>query len=273
MEFEHEHRAKCATCSCARTTDGEYAIPFLVVVDAFHSETVGFADLVLPDTTYLERYDAISLLDRPISEPDAAADAIRHPILALDRDVRPWQDVLVELASRLKFPAFTRADGSRKFADYRDFIVNYEKFPGIGFLAGWRGEDGESPLRGKPNPKQWEKYIENQSFFTYPWPENMRYYRFANKDYLEFAEKHALFGTPPVQVVLQMYSEPLQKFRLAGQRLYDGPQPTSLVDCERLARYFDPLPFWYAPLEGAHAACDRAASPTSIRCMPSRSDR
>ena len=154
------------------------------------------------------------------------------------------------------------ADGTRKFADYRDFIVNYEKFPGIGFLAGWRGENGESPLRGKPNPKQWEKYIENQSFFTYPWPENMRYYRFANKDYLEFAEKHALFGTPPVQVVLQMYSEPLQKFRLAGQRLYDGPQPASLVDCERLATYFDPLPFWYAPLEGAHrqpAQADAAA--------------
>ena len=42
---------------------------------------MGFADLVLPDTTYLERYDAISLLDRPISEPDAAADAIRHPVV------------------------------------------------------------------------------------------------------------------------------------------------------------------------------------------------
>jgi anaerobic selenocysteine-containing dehydrogenase len=166
-----------------------------------------------------------------------------------DRDVRPWQDVLVELASRLKFPAFTRPDGSRKFSDYRDFIVNYEKLPGIGFLAGWRGKDGESHLRGEPNPKQWEKYIEHQSFFSYPWPDNMRYYRFANKDYLEFAEKHALFGTPPVQVILQIYSEPLQKFRLAGQGLYDGPQPSSPTDRERLATYFDPLPFWYEPLE------------------------
>ena len=238
-----------------RTDDsGAYVIPFVVVVDAFQSETVQFADLVLPDTTYLERYDAISLLDRPISDPDSAADAIRHPILPLDRDVRPWQDVLVELALRLKFPAFTREDGSRKFKDYKDFIINYEKFPGVGFLAGWRGEDGQSHLRGAPNPKQWEKYIENQSFFRYVWPDNMRYYRFANKDYLEFAEKHALFGTPPVQVILQMYSEPLQKFRLAGQGLYDGPQPTTMRDCERLATYFDPLPFWYAPLENREMA-------------------
>ena len=140
-----------------------------------------------------------------------------------------------------------------KFKDYKDFVVNYEKVPGIGLLSGWRGADGEKSLRGEPNPHQWERYVENQCFFTYPWPENMRYYRYANKDYLEFAEKHALFGTPPVQVILQVYSEPLQKFRLAGQGLYDGPQPTSLVDCERLAKYFDPLPFWYAPLEGAQA--------------------
>jgi anaerobic selenocysteine-containing dehydrogenase len=231
--------------------NGEYAIPFVVVADAFQSETVAFADLVLPDTTYLERYDAISLLDRPISEPDAAADAIRHPVVQPDRDVRPWQEVLVELASRLEFPAFTRPDGSRKFRDYKDFVVNYEKVPGIGFLAGWRGKHGDKALRGEPNPNQWERYVENQSFFSYPWPENMRYYRYANKDYLEFAEKHALFGTPPVQVILQLYSEPLQKFRLAGQRLYDGRQPPSLTDCQRLATYFDPLPFWYAPLEGA----------------------
>ena len=33
---------------------------------------VAYADLVLPDTTYLERYDCISLLDRPISDADGA---------------------------------------------------------------------------------------------------------------------------------------------------------------------------------------------------------
>ena len=33
-----------------------------------------YADLILPDTTYLERWDCISLLDRPISEADGPAD-------------------------------------------------------------------------------------------------------------------------------------------------------------------------------------------------------
>ena len=36
---------------------GEYKIPFLIVCDAFQSEMVAYADLVLPDTTYLERHD------------------------------------------------------------------------------------------------------------------------------------------------------------------------------------------------------------------------
>src|SRR5690606_32605519 len=123
------------------------------------------------DTTYLERYDAISLLDRPISEADTVADAIRHPVLALDRDVRPWQEVLVDLAGRLDFPAFTKLDGSAKYADYRDFIVRYERAPGIGFLGGYRGAEGTQSIVGEPNAKQWEAYIEHQAFFSHRLPE------------------------------------------------------------------------------------------------------
>ena len=228
--------------------DGEYKIPFLVVVDAFYSEMVGFADLVLPDTTYLERYDTISILDRPISDPDAICDSIRAPILELDRDVRPWQEVMVELAGRLKFPAFVNEDGSCKYKDYRDFITRFEKAPGIGFLAGWRGENGEQSIRGKPNPQQWERYIENESFFHYELPQNQRFYRFANKDYLEFA-KDAGFNTVSDPIVIELYSEPLQKFRLAAQGLYDGPQPNNQIDRDRVKTFFDPLPFYYTPLE------------------------
>ena len=228
----------------AKDEAGNHKIPFLVVADAFDSETVRFADLVLPDTTYLERYDAISFLDRPISEPDAAADAIRHPILPLDRDVRPWQDVLVELATRLKFPAFINTEGERKFAGYTDFIVNYERAPGIGFLGGFRGKDGEKSLRGEPNPNQWRDYIKAESFFAHHWPENQRWMRGVNRDYLQ-AAADAAFIPKAEPIIAQLYSEPLQKFRLAGQGLYAGPQPTREVDKRRLKNYFDPLPAWY----------------------------
>jgi len=229
---------------------GEYKLPFLVVSDAYHAEIVNYADLVLPDTTYLERHDTISMLDRPISEPDTAADSIRQPVLELDRDVKPWQEVLVEIASRLKFPAFTKEDGSRKFEDYKDFIVNFEKEPGIGFLSGWRLDDdgNEVHLRGKPNPKQWERYKENQSFFAHHLKPNEQFYRFCNKDYLDLAN-HAgwVHGHDPI--IMELYSETLQKFHLAGQGLYDGPQPSRPEHKERLVNYFTPLPEYYKPLE------------------------
>jgi anaerobic selenocysteine-containing dehydrogenase len=240
----------------SKDENGEHKIPFLVVVDAFHSETVNFADLVLPDTTYLERFDAISMLDRPISEPDSPCDSIRQPVLKPDRNVRPWQEVLVDLASRLGFPAFVDEAGQPKYSGYTDFITRWEKAPGIGFLAGWRGEDGKSDMRGAPNPDQWKRYSENQCFYQYHLPERMRFYRFANRDYLDWA-KEVGFNASSEPIVMEIYSETLQKFRLAGQGLYEGPQPSDPTDRERLVRYCDPLPDWYVPLEeqridGAH---------------------
>jgi anaerobic selenocysteine-containing dehydrogenase len=230
--------------------DGEYKIPFIVVSDAYHSEMVNFADLVIPDTTYLERWDTISMLDRPISEPHAACDAIRQPVIQPDRDVLSWQQVQLEMGMRLGFPALTNADGSRKFKDYQDFIINWEREPGIGFLAGWRLDDNgnEVHLRGKPNPKQWERYVENGAFFEMHLPKNIRYYRHANKDYLEFAKSVAWVGNTN-QIVMELYSETQQRFKLAGQGLYDGPMPTEEHHKERLVKYFHPLPIYYKPLE------------------------
>ncbi|MEI2680040.1 MAG: molybdopterin oxidoreductase family protein [Burkholderiaceae bacterium] len=235
---------------CAKDAQGEYKIPFIVVSDAFDSETVRFADLVLPDTTYLERFDTISLLDRPISEPDTVADAIRHPVVPLDRDVRPWQEVLVDLAARLGFPAFCEPDGRPRYQGYEDFIVRYERAPGIGFLAGWRGAQGDQHLKGAPNPDQWQAYIDGKSFFAHHWPANMMFNRGMNRAYLDEAARVGFIGKPD-PIVMQIWSEPLQKFRLAGQGLYQGPRPTRPQDRERLSRYFDPLPIWYAPLETA----------------------
>ncbi len=82
-------------------TTGEYVIPHIIYSDAYASEMVHYADLILPDTTYLERWDCISLLDRPISEADGPADAIRQPVVEPDRDVRPFQTVLLDLGARL----------------------------------------------------------------------------------------------------------------------------------------------------------------------------
>ena len=136
--------------------DGEYKIPFIVVCDAFHSETTAFADLILPDTTYLERHDVMSMLDRPISEFDGPVDSVRIPVLPPTGECKPFQEVLIELGTRLKLPAFVTKEGERKYRDYPDFIVNWETAPGsgIGFLIGMarQGRRKIHERRTEPEP-------------------------------------------------------------------------------------------------------------------------
>ena len=228
---------------------GEYVIPKIIYSDAYFSEMVASADLILPDTTYLERWDCISLLDRPISDPDGPADSIRQPVVAPDRDVRPFQDVMLDLGARLGMPGFVNDEGGAKYpGGYSDYIVNHERAPGIGPLAGWRGENGEHYGKGAPNPKQLEKYIENGCFNMHHLEPSQRYFKHANKDYLDWAKSVGFIGsTDPI--VFQLYSEPLQKFRLAAQG--HGPIVPPDHHKRRVEMFFDPLPFWYAPFEGA----------------------
>ncbi len=229
--------------------DGEYKIPFLIVCDAFQSETVAFADLVLPDTTYLERHDVMSMLDRPISEYDGPVDAVRVPILPPTGECKPFQEVLIELGTRLKLPAFVDADGNRKYRDYPDFIVNYETAPGsgIGFLSGWRGKNGEKTLKGEPNSNQWEMYANNNCVHHYKLPRSYQYMRNWNKGYLEWSQHHSLTRYAEA-IQIHLYSEIFQEFRLAAQGKRKGKQPPDHLR-KRVETYFDPLPMYHEPLE------------------------
>jgi len=233
----------------ARADDGEYKIPFLVVCDTFQSEMTAFADLVLPDTTYLERHDVMSMLDRPISEFDGPVDSVRVPVVPPPAGCKPFQDVLIELAGRLKLPAFTQGDGKRRYRDYPDFILRYETEPGsgIGFLAGWRGTGGEKFMHGEPNPRQWEMYAQNNCVFHHRLPPSYQYMRNWNKGYMEWAQRVRIrrFGDP---IILQLYSEVLQKFRLAADGKWGTRRPPERLRA-RIKTYFDPLPFYYEPLE------------------------
>ncbi|MDP3037281.1 MAG: molybdopterin oxidoreductase family protein, partial [Rhodocyclaceae bacterium] len=228
---------------------GEYKIPFLVVCDAFQSEMTAFADLILPDTPYLERHDVMSMLDRPISEFDGPVDSVRIPVVPPTGDCKPFQEVLIELGARLKLPVFVNQDGSHKYRDYPDFIVNYEteKGSGIGFLAGWRGKGGEKSLRGEPNPNQWEMYAKNDCIFHYELPKSYQYMRNWNQGYLEWSQRNRItrYAEP---ILINIYSEVLMRFRQAAQgKGFSRKPPAHLA--KRVETYFDPLPFYYDTLE------------------------
>ena len=224
---------------------GEYVIPRIIYSDAYSSEMVAYADLILPDTTYLERHDCISLLDRPICEADAAADAIRWPVIEPDRNVRGFQSVLCDLGACLNLRGFVNADGTQKYMDYADYIVNHIRKPGIGPLAGFRG-DGTASGRGDVNPEQLDRYIENGGFFVEHVPEEARYYKPWNAAYQDWAVTMGLYDSPQ-PYLFNLYVEPMRKFQRAAEGHGDRQPPEHLR--ARIKETLDPLPIWYPPFE------------------------
>jgi anaerobic selenocysteine-containing dehydrogenase len=249
--------AKTMEMLSARNDDGEYVIPHIIYCDAFASETVAYADLVFPDTTYLERWDAISMLDRPISSPEGPADAIRQPVMQPKHDVRPFQDVLLDLGARLGLEGMVDDAGAPQYPDgYRDYLVNHERAPGVGTLAGFRGEGGTDVGKGAVNPSQLDAYIENGCYWREELAPEQRYYRHANRAYLDYAVSRG-FIPRAGQIPMNLYSEELQRFRLAARGHGEVTPPEEVR--ERVETHFDPLPYWYAPFE--HASGDTSEYP------------
>ena len=231
----------------AKTETGDYVIPKIIYSDAYSSEMVAFADLILPDTTYLERHDCISLLDRPICEADAVADSIRWPVMEPDRDVKGFQSVLLAIGAKLGLPGMVDESGAPMYDDYADYIINHQRKPGIGPLAGFRGTDGTKSGRGEPNPNQIQAYIDNGGFWMEEIPEDAKFYKHANKAYQDWAVEMGFFDSPQ-PVTFQLWLEPLAKFQLAAKGHGDIQPPDHLR--QRIIDCFDPLPNWYAPFEG-----------------------
>ena len=228
------------------TKTGAYKIPKIIYSDAYSSEMVAFADLILPDTTYLERHDCISLLDRPICEAEAVADAIRWPVVEPDRDVRGFQTVLLDLGARLGLPEMVNDDGTAKFKDYADYMINHQRKPGVGPLAGFRG-NGDDNGRGEPNQEQIRRYIDNGGFWMKHIPDEALYFKPANMAYQNFAVEMGFYDKPE-PYTFQIYSEVMQKFRLAAQGHGENQPPAHMKD--RVLDCFTPLPSWYPTFEG-----------------------
>ena len=90
-------------------------------------------------------------------------------------------------------------------------------------------------------------YEKNNCVFHYELPRSYQYMRNWNQGYLEWAKRHSLLRyTEPVNI--HIYSEVLQKFRLAAQGKSDGKQPPDHLR-KRVETHFDPLPFYSQPLE------------------------
>ncbi len=90
-----------------RTEAAIQNLEFLVVVDTMPSDIVSYADLVLPESTYLERYDDIRVA--PHREPNIA---LRVPAMEPRFESRPGSEIAKGIAEKM---------GLGKFFPYKDY--------------------------------------------------------------------------------------------------------------------------------------------------------
>ncbi len=83
--------------------------------------------------------------------------------------------------------------------------------------------------------------------FHYELPRSYQYMRNWNLGYLEWSKRNRItrYAEP---ILIHVYSEVLQKFRLAAQGKGITRKPPAAL-ARRVETYFDPLPFFYEPLE------------------------
>jgi len=158
---------------------------------------------------------------------------------------------LLDLGARLRLPGMVTEDGQPKYRDYADYIVNHERRPGVGPLAGWRGDGSGTSTgigRGAPNPAQLDRYIEAGGFFIDHIPEDAQFFKPWNAAYQDWAVSRGL-ADKPAPYLFNLYVEPLRRFQLAAEGHGNRQPPEHLR--ARIRETLDPLPLWYPPFEEA----------------------
>ena len=130
------------------------ALDFMAVVDVLPAEITGWADVVLPEATYLERCDEID--NPPWKVPFAA---VRQPVVEPMYDSKPGWWIAREIAQRLGLSDFFPWKDSLEYAIHRVHEAGYdcEQLRTTGVVLGKAKpttiEDGLEPVFATPSGK------------------------------------------------------------------------------------------------------------------------
>ncbi len=98
----------------AETIKAIQALDLMVVVDVLPTEIAGWADVVLPETTYLERYDDLNV--EVFRKPFVA---LRQPVVKATADQKPNWWIARELAKKLGLGAYYPWTDIEEYLGYR----------------------------------------------------------------------------------------------------------------------------------------------------------
>jgi thiosulfate reductase/polysulfide reductase chain A len=137
-----------------KTMQAIQELDFIAVVDVLPTEIVGWADIVLPEATYLERCDEVHT--PPYKTPFLA---VRQPVVEPMYDSKPGWWIAREIAHRIGLNDYFPWKDSVEYAEYRVKGGGYdcEELRETGVLLGTPGpiyiEDGIEPAFDTPSGK------------------------------------------------------------------------------------------------------------------------
>ncbi|MCC6212564.1 MAG: molybdopterin-dependent oxidoreductase [Burkholderiales bacterium] len=150
---------------------------FLVSIDLFETETTMFADIVLPDCSYLQSMDSRSNYPFIFSHPGGMGDwswPIRQPVLPPEGEQRPLADILLDLSDRIGMRADSNAafnaamnlvpefrlQGDRRYT--HEEICDAELKSNFGRERGlaWFREHGLAKWPKKPEEVYWRAFVD-----------------------------------------------------------------------------------------------------------------
>ncbi|MGB9695885.1 MAG: molybdopterin-containing oxidoreductase family protein [Ignavibacteria bacterium] len=129
-------------------------LDLLVVVDVIPSELAGWADVVLPESTYLERYDDLNV--ELFREPFVA---LRQPVIDSPNEQKPNWWIAKKLADRLGLGHYFPWNNIEEYLQYRLNAIgtSLEEIRKTGILKGPKQpiyfEEGVKPVFATPSGK------------------------------------------------------------------------------------------------------------------------
>ena len=152
------------TAATVEILKDETLLPFTVAVTPFYDETAALADLILPDTTFLERFD----IEEAVAPGQIAEYALRQPLIAPLGEARDFKDVCLDLAERLGFPL--GFESAEKFIDKASKLTPVVKkkargFKGLKKKGVWHDKEAEPAYATYGNPVPPEALAEEGVIF------------------------------------------------------------------------------------------------------------
>ncbi|MHA1524284.1 MAG: molybdopterin-containing oxidoreductase family protein, partial [Alphaproteobacteria bacterium] len=133
-------------------------IPFTVAVTPFYDESAALADLILPDATYLEKFD----FEDGISPSQIPEFYIRQPVVAPQGEARDFKNVCIDLANRMGFPL--GFDSAEKFVEESCKLTPEVKKKAGGFRKMKKRGVWHDP-KGKPLYHSYKTPAETQTLY------------------------------------------------------------------------------------------------------------